>query len=249
MPSNRFTLKFGVTLTLGGRRATLIGVDIPVAWFFWGFPDQATVTTQMRGGHRRLHPALEAWADDLLTRSLYLGTADGLRLLTRDLVARLLNEPVPNRAEREIAPQRELAALRYLSAVGWLAASSDGFIDDAEEPPAVELPELALPTAEVQRAMTAVPDYQTRLAVRQVAEASQVPPHVVWREWTISEFSWSWRLLFEDRGAAATPVEEPPQAVAVGNVVPFRRPVPTRLQRTDDLLEMIQIGLEPEPKD
>jgi hypothetical protein len=233
---SKSALKFGIALTLAGQRWMLVGVDIPVAWFFAGLPSRATRTTEEAGGRRVLLAEAEAWADAVLTRGVYVGAEDGRRLMTPELVQRL-------------GSQRPAVALRYLSAVGWLAPESEFFVDEAEEPPDVSLPaKLPAPPGALHRAFTSTPEKNIRQALRDVADEARVPVHVVWRQWMISEFCWTWRLMYADAAPAQEPAGDTPHAATdtpANNVIPLRR---REAMPTDpDLLAMMHVGIERDP--
>ena len=197
--------KFAVALTLGGQRWSLLGVDIPVAWFFLGLPPRATDEGEDR---RRYRLESDAWAESVMARGIYVAQGEGaMGLLTPALVQRL-------------GAQRDLVARRYLSAVGWLRPEDEHFIADDEEPPRVPVPEFSPPPGAFHRAVMTMPEPGIRQAIRDVAESSHVPAHTIWRDWLISEFCWTWRLLATERPEMRAINE----AALAPNVIPFRRP-------------------------
>ena len=222
---SRSPLKFAVSLTLNGQRWALVGTDLPTGYFFYGLPPGTLQTVERtRTGLRRLHAETEDWTNAILARAVYIGAPGGtLRRLTPELVQRL-------------ADQRQTAGLRYLSAVGWIDPESERFVDEQAEPPDLGLPDLQIPAGELHRALTTVPEPTVRAAVRAVAAKSKTPPHVIWREWTISEFTWSWRVCVQD-GLLQKPDGTPNPAAMTPEVQDL------------DLLAMMRVGLEPLDED
>ena len=75
---SRPPLKFPISLEIGGAPMTFIGRDMPVGWFFQGFPDVMPLTDCYRredaSEQQRLVAQMEAWHDQVLCRGVWLAT-------------------------------------------------------------------------------------------------------------------------------------------------------------------------------
>lgn len=182
---SRPPLRFPIVLAINGEDLTFIGRDMPVGWFFSGFPDVIPATAcwgklaaeqqDTRGRE------LEAWQDQILCRGVWLLDGDErARRLTPELVQRL-------------GDQRNVAVLSYLSAVGWFTPEDNGYTVHTAPLPRARCAD-PLADAERRAAMTRIPGHNILSMVLDVARYSSVASHTVWRRWWISEFIWTWRL-------------------------------------------------------
>lgn len=172
---------FRLPVVLNGAPRYVIAADVPTGVFFAGFPNTVPLTEcfdrETAAGKRGLQAGLEAWLDALLTRVVIAPR------LTPELVHRL-------------GDGRDELATAYLRAVGW-AETEDGSAPELAgallEPVRVE----AEPFAS-RAVLGALPESNIRRALRLLAKRAHTPPHVVWQQWFISEFIWSWRVLLTD---------------------------------------------------
>ena len=182
---SRRPLRFPIVLTINGEDLTFIGRDMPVGWFFQGFPDVIPMTDCYgkagSEGQARISRELEAWQDQILCRGVWLLEDDAhARRLTPELVQRL-------------GDQRDPAVLAYLSAVGWFTPEDKGYTVHTAPLPRASCAD-PLAAAEQRAAMTRIPGHNILSMVMDVARYSSVASHTVWRRWWISEFIWTWRL-------------------------------------------------------
>jgi len=190
---SRRPLRFPIVLTINGEELTFIGRDMPVGWFFAGFPDVIPMTECYgkagAAGQERIDRDLVAWQDQILCRGVWLLADEGTaRRLTPELVQRL-------------GEQRDRAVLAYLSAVGWFTPEDPGYtVSTAVLPRATCADPLA--DAERRAAMTRIPGHNILSMVRDVARYSGAASHTVWRRWWVSEFIWTWRLCPKGQVAA-----------------------------------------------
>jgi hypothetical protein len=88
----------------------------------------------------------------------------------------------------------------YLSGVGWLRPAESFYVYD-DTPivkPGLRVRRSPEAEREIARAFVTEPEKNVKTAMRLVAMKAKTPPHVVWREWAISEFIWNWRVLVQE---------------------------------------------------
>jgi len=174
--------RFHLPITLGDTARSVLAADVLTGVFFAGFPNTVPLTEcfdrETAQGKAGLQAGLEAWIDGLLTRVVVQPR------LTLELVHRL-------------GDARDELVTAYLRAIGW--ADEPG-----REAPTADGPLLVPARLEAEAVMMpariamALPAPNIRHALRLTAKRAYTPPHVVWTQWFISEFVWSWRVLLTD---------------------------------------------------
>lgn len=178
---------FRIPVTLetadGLRPKAVIARDLPLWAFLYG------------GDPEKLH---RPWLDALLIRAVVEPR------LSPELVARL--------GEYRTEPQ-----LAYLLAVGYLEADDlakhaerGWYVGRASEVASWAAAELVVPEPTTQ-AVVGLPldavmgpeHLETAQLLAQISDRTHVPPHVIWRTWTVSEFFLTARVL---RSALPTPM-------------------------------------------
>lgn len=184
---SRPPLKFPISLEIGGEPMTFIGRDMPVGWFFQGFPDVMPMTDcyqrEDASEQQRLVGQMEAWHDQVLCRGVWLATeGTACRRLTPELVQRL-------------GDQREAAVVGYMSAIGWITPDDPGYtVSSAALPRGLRFDD-PLADAERRGAMTRIPGKNLLAGIQAVAQYAHAGIHELWRRWYISEFIFSWHLM------------------------------------------------------
>ena len=184
---SRPALRFPISLEIGGAPMTFLGRDMPVGWFFQGFPDVMPMTQcyqrENPDEQQRLVAQLEAWHDQILCRGVWVATeGTACRRLTPELVQRL-------------GDQREAAVVAYMSGIGWITEHDKGYTVSAAALPRGLHCEDPLADAERRAAMTRIPGRNLLAGILAVAKYAHTATHVIWRRWWISEFIWTWHLM------------------------------------------------------
>lgn len=169
-------------LPLPIRQRAVVARDVATCVFFADFPDDVPFTACFEAAgddeQHRIVMALHQWVDAVLSRVLVrpafsLGTV------------------------RRLGADREGLMVAYCHAVGVVAAPATG------EPPLPPRQTLRPAPADRPRPspdlglLAGLPGPNVSAAVRLLASKVHEPPHRLWREWTISAFAFSWRVLLQ----------------------------------------------------
>jgi len=160
--------------------------DVPTGVFFYGFQDSfpgaACYAEKNRAEQRGIVRGMEAWADDLLARVI---------------VDPILTPEMIRGPEGGLGSARDELALGYLWAVGYEEPGPSR--REVLVPPVPTLGAgAALRPWALMPALATVPDPTLKSQVRELAARARTSPHVVWTQWTISEFIFDWRVLLEE---------------------------------------------------
>lgn len=184
---------FPIPVDLGPPAGTglLIAQDVPPCVLFYGHPDSLPGTACWEGfdqdRQRHEQAASEAWLTGVLTRVIVAPR------LTPELVHRL-------------GPARQGAILAYFAAIGWTRGEVPPVTGDMTvlDPGRVESDRWEH-RLEALRPYMAHPGPNLGAEIRLLAAKTRTPPHVIWREWAMSDFACTYHVLGIRREAALAP--------------------------------------------
>jgi hypothetical protein len=169
-----------------GEPMEFVARDVPTGVFFYGFQDSfpgaACYAEKNRAEQGGIVRGMEAWADDLLARVI---------------VDPVLTPEMIRGPDGGLGSARDELAIAYLWAVGYdEPAAKQQEILVRPVPAAAPGPPLR-PWA-LMPALATVPAPTLKSALREIAARARTSPHVVWTQWTTSEFIFDWRVLLEE---------------------------------------------------
>lgn len=183
-----------------GEPIEFVARDVPTGVFFYGFQDSfpgaPCYAEKDRAAQRGIIHGMEAWADGLLARVI---------------VDPVLTPEMIRGPEGGLGSARDELSIAYLWAIGYdepTPAQREVLV------PPVPAPEPGPPLRPwaLMPALSTVPAPTLKGALREIASRARTSPHIVWTQWSISEFIFDWRVLLEEnlkkRAAAATPTSD-----------------------------------------